>query len=101
MDHTRDSMDERQKIRDHNLTQRAKAGNDGANLSSKRIKDDDDKAGGGGGEGGKDRAKRPRQGPHAGRAGFEGKKQDFINKGGSSSGGGGSSGGKKGPVKSQ
>lgn len=106
MDQTRDSMDERQKIRDHNLTNRAKGGNDGANLSSKRIKDDDDKAGGGGGggEGGKDRAKRPRLGPHAGRAGFEGKKQDFINKGGSSSGGGGGGsggGGKKGPMKSQ
>lgn len=101
MDQTRDSMDERQKIRNHNISQRAKGGNDGANLSSKRIKDDDDKAGGGG-EGGKDRAKRPRLGPHAGRAGFEGKKQDFINKGGSSSGGGGSSSGKKkGPMKSQ
>jgi hypothetical protein len=101
MDQTRDSMDERQKIRDHNISQRAKGGNDGANLSSKRIKEDDDKAGGG--EGGKDRAKRPRLGPHAGRAGFEGKKQDFINKGGASSGGGGggSGGGKKGPMKSQ
>ena len=85
MEQTRDKMDERQSIRNHNMKQRALGGAAGANLSRKRIKDaegDDDVEGStriGG-----DKKKRPRLGPYAGkgRAGFEGKKQDFIkNKG--------------------
>ena len=72
-------IDERQSIRNHNLKQRGIGGNAGANLSSKRIKEAE--AGDGTGAGG-EKPKRARQGPHAiGRAGFEGKKQDFINKG--------------------
>ena len=82
MEQTKDKMDDRMSIRNHNIKQRAIGGMAGANLSKKRIKDDEKKEtdGAGGKEGG-DKKKRPRQGPHAGRAGFEGKKQDFINKG--------------------
>jgi len=71
---TKEKMDERLKIRAHNLDQRKVGGATGANLSSKRIVAD--KA-----EEEKDGKKRPRIGPHAGkgRAGFEGKTQDFIN----------------------
>lgn len=81
MEQTREKMDERQNIRNHNIKQRAGGGMAGANLSKKRIKDDEERAGEGGGG---DKKKRPRLGPYAGktgRAGFEGKKQDFINKG--------------------
>lgn len=78
-DQTQGKIDERQSIRNHNLKQRGIGGNAGANLSSKRIKEAE--AGDGTGAGG-EKPKRARQGPHAiGRAGFEGKKQDFINKG--------------------
>ena len=84
MEQTRESIDERQKIRGHNLDQRRIGGATGANLSKKRINDEDgkgadDSKGGTTEPGGK---KRARLGPHAGkgRAGFEGKKQDFINK---------------------
>ena len=45
MEQTRDKMDERQSIRNHNMKQRALGGAAGANLSRKRIKDaegDDD-----------------------------------------------------------
>lgn len=81
---TQEKMDERQRIRTHNVKQRIKGGATGANLSKKRIKDD---AGGANDEGGdnndKDKKKRPRLGPYGkDRAGFEGKKSDFINKGG-------------------
>ena len=67
-------MLERQKLRRHNLDQRKKGGAAGANLSRKRIVE----APGATGEDGK---KRRRMGPHAekSRAGFEGKKQGFIN----------------------
>jgi hypothetical protein len=84
IEQTKDKMDEKQSIRNHNIKQRAIGGMAGANLSSKRIKDDEDKKAGEAGTGGvgSDKKKRPRLGPHAGRAGFEGKKQDFINKGG-------------------
>ncbi len=83
MEQTKEKMDERQMIRNHNVKQRALGGAAGANLSKKRIKDDADDTGAGkDGESSKDK-KRPRLGPHSGkaRAGFEGKKQDFINKG--------------------
>ena len=84
MDQAKEKMDERQRIRSHNIKQRSFGGAAGANLSKKRIKDDD--AGADGTEGDKvDKKKRPRLGPYSknasSRAGFEGKKQDFINKG--------------------
>jgi len=77
MKQTQEKMDEKQKIRAHNLSKRKEGGLAGANLSKKRINDDNDEA--------DDGTKRPRLGPHSGktRAGFEGKKQDFINKKGS------------------
>lgn len=82
MEQTKDKVDQRQSIRNHNVKQRALGGEAGANLSSKRIKDNDGEEGAADSASG-DKKKRPRLGPHAGkgRAGFEGKKQDFINKG--------------------
>jgi hypothetical protein len=59
------NTDQRQKIRQHNLTKRKEGGSTAANLSSKRIATDEDK---------KD-TKKPRS-----RAGFEGRKQEFLNK---------------------
>lgn len=64
MEQTQQKMDDRQKIRNHNLTKRKQGGAAGANLSKKRIVTDDDKA----------------TTARAGRAGFEGRKQDFLNK---------------------
>lgn len=64
MEQTQQKMDDRQKIRNHNLTKRKQGGAAGANLSKKRIVTDDDKA----------------TTVRAGRAGFEGRKQDFLNK---------------------
>lgn len=73
MEQVKDKMDERQKIRSHNLGKRKLGGAAGANLSSKRIEDEAEKE--------STTKKRPRLGPHAakGRVGFEGKKQEFIN----------------------
>jgi hypothetical protein len=70
------SMAERQKIRSHNLEKRKIGGSIAANLSKKKIVEeavDDDKG----------RTKRQRMGPHShkNRAGFEGKKQEYINNG--------------------
>jgi hypothetical protein len=102
------AVSERQRIRSHNIDQRKLGGVTAANLSSKRIVTDKDSATtnteGGDGKDVKGE-KRRRLGPHSNRAGFEGKKNGFINskqqqgEGGSStsvdaSGGGG--GGKKG-----
>lgn len=79
MDQTQEKMDERQKIRSHNIKQRALGGAAGANLSKKRIKEDENNTTE---DGSKDKKKRPRLGPYSkSRAGFEGKKADFINKG--------------------
>jgi DNA excision repair protein ERCC-4 len=64
MDQTQQKIDERQKIRQHNLTKRKQGGATGANLSKKRIIPDDDKT----------------PGKRGGRAGFEGRKQEFLNK---------------------
>lgn len=66
------NMDERQKIRIHNIDKRKKKGNVGANLSKKRIKEEEANV----------KAKKSRLGPFSGsgRAGFEGKKHDFLNK---------------------
>lgn len=79
MEQTKESMDERQRVRNHNVAQRNLGGAAGANLSKKRIKDDDTKVEGGG----KDGKKRPRLGPYGSgsRPGFEGKKAEFLNKG--------------------
>lgn len=79
LDQAKEAATKRQNIRSHNLDQRKLGGSDGANLSSKRIKEVD-----GVGEDGK-KEKRKRQGPHANREGFEGKKSGFINGGEGSS----------------
>jgi DNA excision repair protein ERCC-4 len=66
MEQTKEKMDERLAIRSHNLNKRKEGGAAGANLSSKKIKDD-----------AKDgEAKTSRK---MSRAGFEGKKQEFLN----------------------
>jgi hypothetical protein len=62
VDQTTASKDERQKIRTHNLTQRKEGGKIGATLSKKRIVEKEDEG----------KSKRSR-------AGFEGRKQDFLN----------------------
>jgi Surfeit locus protein 6/60S ribosome biogenesis protein Rrp14 len=64
IDQTQSKIGERQKIREHNLTKRKQGGAAGANLSKKRIVTDDDKA----------------AGKRGGRPGFEGRKQEFLNK---------------------
>lgn len=88
VEQVQEKMDERQTIRQHNIGQRKIGGAAGANLSKKRIETDEDGDGEGGKGGGGSLKKRPRLGPHSGkaRAGFEGKKQDFINKGGKAGG---------------
>lgn len=102
-----DAVSERQRIRSHNIDQRKLGGATAANLSSKRIvTDKDSTATEGGGDGGKDAKgeKRRRLGPHSNRAGFEGKKNNFINGNHQQGDGGGSTsvaasgggGGKKG-----
>eukprot|EP00978_Attheya_sp_CCMP212_P013349 scaffold33587_cov52-Attheya_sp.AAC.1 len=77
LEQTKDALDERQKIRNHNLDKRKLGGAIGANLSKKRIEAAD-----GEGDSKAPASKRSRMGPHSGnsRPGFEGKKQDFINK---------------------
>jgi hypothetical protein len=73
--HTEKSMAERQKIRSHNLEKRKLGGSIAANLSKRKIVEEleDHDVG---------HTKRRRMGPHANknRAGFEGKKQGYINK---------------------
>lgn len=78
MEQTKEKMDERIRIKTHNKKQRALGGVAGANLSKKRIKDtEEDET-----KDGSEKKKKARLGPYAkGRAGFEGKKNDFINKG--------------------
>jgi|Transcript_18535 hypothetical protein len=68
METTQQKMDDRQKIRNHNLSRRKMGGSAGANLSSKRIDATSEEK--------TDEKKRKR----LGRAGFEGKKQGFLNK---------------------
>lgn len=73
---TEKSMSERQKIRSHNLEKRKLGGSIAANLSKRKIVEEvQDKEVG--------FTKRRRMGPHThkNRAGFEGKKQEYINKG--------------------
>jgi len=80
MEQVQDKTDERQKIRQHNISQRKMGGSAGANLSKKQIANEDvDIVNSSIG----DKKKRPRLGPYSGksRAGFEGKKQNFINDG--------------------
>jgi len=85
----KDKLHERQKIRQHNINQRKLGGSAGANLSRKRMVDEDQKKDVGGTGSSVGEKKRPRLGPYSGmpRAGFEGKKQDFINKSGKGGGG--------------
>ena len=61
MENTKEKMDERQKIRSHNLNKRKLGGSAGANLSKKRIATEEDKA------------------KNKSRPGFEGRKQGFLN----------------------
>mmetsp|Transcript_21104 Transcript_21104/g.37965 ORF Transcript_21104/g.37965 Transcript_21104/m.37965 type:complete len:398 (-) Transcript_21104:159-1352(-) len=68
MEHTKQKMDERQKIRNHNLNKRKMGGSAGANLSKKRIATEGDAANT------KDAKRR------LSRPGFEGRKQEFLNK---------------------
>ena len=63
---TKQKMDERQKIRSHNLDKRKLGGSAGANLSKKKIVEQEEAGG-----------KKKRT--SLGRAGFEGRKQDFLN----------------------
>lgn len=74
MDQTQQKMDDRQKIRSNNLKQRVEGGKIGANLTNKKLVKRDDAPTAEG--------KKPRAGPRAGagRAGFEGRKQEFLNK---------------------
>jgi hypothetical protein len=81
LDQVKDAQNKKLQIRSHNLDARKQGGAVGANLSSKRIveRDEDGKEKNDG-----DKGKRRRMGPHSGqgnRAGFEGKKQGFINGG--------------------
>jgi len=73
MDGTKQKIDEKQKIRTHNLDARKKGGAAGANLSSKKIETKEPE----GTKTGRDPARR------LARAGFEGKKQGFLNQGSS------------------
>lgn len=61
MEQQQEHSKNRQTIRQHNLKQRTRGGSAGANLSKKRIVDNEDK------------------GSRLSRAGFEGKKQGFLN----------------------
>jgi hypothetical protein len=70
METTKQKVDERQKIRNHNLEKRKAGGSVGANLSSKKIATEAKV-----GEDGKVPSRR------LSRAGFEGKKQGFLNQG--------------------
>ena len=78
MNQTQQKMDERQNIRTHNLNQRKIGGQSGANLSKKRIVTEETTTK----ETRKSRkaAAKAAGGSGGGRAGFEGKKQGFINK---------------------
>jgi hypothetical protein len=67
MEQTKEKMDDRQRVRKHNLDKRKLGGAAGANLSKKRIAEDDND--------GEEKKGRRR----LSRAGFEGKKQEFLN----------------------
>jgi len=73
LDQTQQKIDERQKIRNHNLQKRKVGGAEGANLSKKKIASEDSKDGKDG-----DNKKGPKK--RLSRAGFEGRKQGFLNK---------------------
>jgi hypothetical protein len=83
MEQTQQKMDDKQKIRNHNLNKRKDGGSAGANLSSKRINKEEDKSKANGGR------------PRLSRPGFEGRKQEFLNdkKGKGGKGGGKGKGG--------
>jgi DNA excision repair protein ERCC-4 len=69
---TQQKMDERQKIRNHNLSKRKMGGSAGANLSKKRIVTKESAADG--------KMAGKELGRRLSRPGFEGRKQDFLNK---------------------
>ena len=69
LESTQQKMDERQKIRNHNLSKRKLGGSAGANLSSKRIELDTDTTS----------TSKSGSNRRLSRAGFEGKKQGFLN----------------------
>lgn len=77
MEQTQSQKKERQQIRQHNLEARKQGGQIGANLSKKKII-----------PAGERKDEQGKKKPTASRAGFEGRKQDFLNSGGSSSKGG-------------
>lgn len=68
MEQTKEKTDDRQRIRKHNLDKRKLGGTAGANLSKKQIVEEDDTA---------DADTKGRR--RLSRAGFEGKKQEFLN----------------------
>mmetsp|Transcript_59038 Transcript_59038/g.144457 ORF Transcript_59038/g.144457 Transcript_59038/m.144457 type:complete len:519 (-) Transcript_59038:379-1935(-) len=72
MEQTQQKMQERQKIRTHNLSKRKQGGAAGANLSSKRINSNNAD---GAADGGSGKEKKPR----LNRPGFEGRKLEFLN----------------------
>lgn len=72
MEQTQQKMDERQKIRNHNLQKRKMGGAAGANLSKNRIATEETEGGGG--------ANKKEGNRRLSRPGFEGRKQDFLNK---------------------
>jgi len=86
MEQTQSQKKERQQIRQHNLEARKQGGQIGANLSKKKII-----------PAGERKDEQGKKKPIASRAGFEGRKQDFLNSGSSSKGG--MSGGNKGKGK--
>jgi hypothetical protein len=72
MEQTKQKMDERQKIRSHNLNKRKLGGSAAANLSKKRIVTETDTTTKKDAPGEKSR--------RLSRPGFEGRKQEFLNK---------------------
>jgi Surfeit locus protein 6 len=78
---TKQKLDERQRIRGHNLSQRKLGGSLGSNLSSKKIVTaNDEKSPSGKRDDGESNSKSSsRRPPPSRRAGFEGKKNDYIN----------------------
>ncbi|KAG7370890.1 RNA polymerase II transcription mediator complex protein [Nitzschia inconspicua] len=73
LEQTQQKMDERQKIRNHNLQKRKLGGSTGANLSKKRIATEETAAG-------RDTKTGTNNSRRLSRPGFEGRKQDFLNK---------------------
>jgi Surfeit locus protein 6/60S ribosome biogenesis protein Rrp14 len=73
MEQTQSAAQQRQQIRQHNLQARKQGGSVGANLSSQKIKDTAPSTAAGSGGGAEPKGRR------LSRAGFEGRKPDFLN----------------------